>query len=214
MRTTGRLALIGSFAAAGVGVALCVGMSANPPGPEPTSEPAKPAAATRTVDDAAAANQRPSKQRLSPAGREAADEGGTSILSAKALTLAVSRRERQRKVDAPAASASPTATASLEAPSPPMAPEPRAPTLVAPGVLYGATGDAAIGRPCAAPRAGVVAEGAHGVAGRVGCPPRRFPLRPPFKRRRHGPGRPSTARATASSASTFTMRTSAKCWIC
>ena len=62
MRTTGRLALLGSFAAAGVGVALCVGMSSNAPEPEPTSKPADLAAVIRTVDDAAVANRQLSKQ--------------------------------------------------------------------------------------------------------------------------------------------------------
>ena len=84
MRTTGRLALLGSFAAAGVGVALCLGMSANPPDPEPTSKPANLAAAIRTVDDAAEKGRPARTSQLVPRPHSVDILGATAGLSSSA----------------------------------------------------------------------------------------------------------------------------------
>ncbi len=61
MKTTGRLMLFGSFAAAGVGLAICVGMSASVPQRQQKSRPAELAAVVHTGDKVANAPSAPAR---------------------------------------------------------------------------------------------------------------------------------------------------------
>ena len=165
MKPTGRLALFGSFAAAGVGLAVCVGMSANVPEQRQKSTAAKLVATIQTEDGAAKdlsqnVTQPPPAVQNLPGPPEAAVPqvgigiGSNSLLKKGATAgLPSSAWENSRKNTAGQASSgtqtpriplfqqaakppSAPAKAGVDAPTSPAVPTPRGPMLVEPGLLY------------------------------------------------------------------------------
>ncbi len=80
MQTTGRLALIALFAAAGAGLAVWVGMSTSVPEPPPKRAPASPVALLQTRDEAALAPSSPAKANLREEALIEAPQPGSSTL--------------------------------------------------------------------------------------------------------------------------------------